>query len=134
MAEALALAASIAGLTSLAFQLVDGVNGLRKRSENLEKLRQHIAGPIDILEAIRDQLCDVDVDQLQGPLDPLVSSRARCKEILARLYTLREMTPMPSTRLSKRHALRALLMSKKWRTETDELKVAATELKLDIIL
>jgi hypothetical protein len=63
MAEVLAVVASGAGLASLAIQLADGIDRLRKRCENLEKLRDNIGTLIEDLEIIVEQLHNLEGDQ-----------------------------------------------------------------------
>lgn len=139
MAEVLAVVAGGAGLASLAIQLADGVDRLRKRCESLERLRHDIGNLIDDLKMMSLELHNLEIGHiniLEFEVGPIILSRCRacCKNIPKRLETLITVIPIAPSRLSNRRALRILFKSKKWNIELEELRSAVTNLKLDIIL
>lgn len=82
MAEVLAVVASGAGLASLALQLVDGVDRLRKRCENLKRLRKDTESVIEDLEMISLELRDFDInhlDILELQTGPILQGRYRAR-------------------------------------------------------
>jgi hypothetical protein len=138
MAEVLAVVASGAGLASLAIQLADGIDRLRKRCENLEKLRDNISTLIDDLDLLSLQLQGLEVDQieiLEFSMGPVVLGRcrARCEDVIKKLEALIAVIPVTSSRGSKRRILRSLFKSKKWKIEFEELRSVVMDLKLDFI-
>jgi len=138
MAEVLAVVASGAGLTSLAIQLADGIDRLRKRCENLEKLRDNIGTLIEDLEIIAEQLHNLEVDHteiLEFMVVPTALGRcqAGCENVIRRLETLIAGIPSTSPGGSKTRILRTLFKSKKWKIEFDELRSAVHGLQLNFI-
>jgi hypothetical protein len=138
MAEVLAVVASGAGLASLVIQLADGIDRLRKRCEDLEKLRDNIGTLIEDLELIRLQLQDLESDHkeiLEFMTGPIVLGRCQtcCEEVIKRLETLIAVIPITSSKDSKRRILRTLFESKKWKKEFNDLRRVVWDLKLDLI-
>ncbi|KAF8852013.1 ankyrin [Acephala macrosclerotiorum] len=138
MAEVLAIVASGAGLASLAIQLADGIDRLRKRCENLEKLRDNIGTLIEDLEIIAEQLHNLEVDHieiLEFMVVPTALGRcqAGCENVIRRLETLIAGMPSTSSGGSKTRILRTLFKSKKWKIEFDELRSVVHGLQLNFI-
>jgi hypothetical protein len=138
MAEVLAVVAGGAGLASLVIQLADGIDRLRKRCEDLEKLRDNIGNLIEDLELIRLQLQDLESDHeeiLEFMTGPIFLGRCQicCEEVIKRLDTLIVVIPIASSKGSKRRILRTLFKSKKWKKEFNELRRVVWDLKLDLI-
>jgi hypothetical protein len=139
MAEVLAVVASGAGLASLALQLADGIDRLRKRCEDLGKLRDNIGNMIEDLEIIITQLKDLEVDHvevLEFTMGPALLGRCRagCEDVIKRPETLIAVVPTTSSGGSKTRILRTLLKSKTWKIEFSELRSAVQNLKLDFIM
>jgi hypothetical protein len=138
MAEVLAIVASGAGLASLAIQLADGIDRLRKCCENLNDLRDNIGGLIEDLEIISLQLQGLKADHIQIleiTMGPIILGRcqARCEEVIKILENLVAAIPIASSRGSKRRLMQALLKSKKRKSEFIDLRTVTGELKLDLI-
>jgi len=138
MAEVLAVVASGAGLASLVIQLADGIDRLRKRCENLERLRDDIADLIKDLETISLDLQDLEIDRkdiLEFQVGLIVQGRcrARCEDVTRRLENLIKVIPITSSRLLKGRVLRTLFESKKWKIDLDALRSATMDFKLDIV-
>lgn len=138
MAEVLAVVASGAGLASLALQLADGIDRLRERCENLEKLRDNIGTLIEDLETITEQLRILEGDHneiLEFMAVPTAIGRcqAGCENVIRRLETLIAGIPSTSSGGSKTRILRTLFKSKKWKFEFDELRSAVRGLQLNFI-
>jgi hypothetical protein len=138
MAEVLAVVASGAGLASLAIQLADGIDRLRKRCENLEKLRDNIGTLIEDLEIIVEQLHNLEGDQIEilefmAVPTALGRCQAGCENVIRRLETLIAGMPSTSSGGSKTRILRTLFKSKKLKIEFDELRSAVHGLQLNFI-
>ena len=138
MAEVLAVVAGGAGLASLAIQLADGIDRLRKRCDNLANLRDNIGTLIEDLEIIVEQLHILEVDHikiLEFTVAPTAIGRcqAGCENVIRRLETLIAGIPSTSSRRSKTRILRALFKSKKWKIEFGELRSAVHGLQLNFI-
>jgi hypothetical protein len=139
MAEVLAVVASGAGLASLAIQLADGIERLRKRCENLEKLRDNIGTLIGDLEIIVEQLHYLEaghIEILEFMVVPTALGRCQvgCENVIRRLETLIAGIPTMSSGGSKTRilrTLRTLFKSKKWKIEFDELRSAVHGLQLN---
>ena len=136
MAEVLAVVASGAGLASLAIQLADGIDRLRKRCENLEKLRDNISTLIGDLEIIVEQLHYLEAGQveiLEFMVVPTALGRCQvgCENVIRRLETLIAGIPTMSSGGSKTRILRTLFKSKKLKIEFDELRSAVHGLQLN---
>ena len=65
MAEVLSVVSGGAGLASLAIQLADGINRLRKRCEDIKRLRDDISTMIEDLEFITTLLRDLEGDHIE---------------------------------------------------------------------
>ncbi|KAE8451014.1 hypothetical protein EG329_005454 [Mollisiaceae sp. DMI_Dod_QoI] len=138
MAEVLAIVASGAGLASLAIQLADGIDRLRNRYENLEKLRDNIGTLIEDLEIIVEQLHNLEVDHIEiieFKVAPIALGRcqAGCKNVIRRLETLIAGMPSTSSGGSKTRILRTLFKSKRWKIEFEELRSEVHGLQLNFI-
>jgi hypothetical protein len=138
MAEILAVVASGAGLASLALQLADGIERLRKRCEDLRKLRENIGNLIEDLELVALQLKALEADHfevLEFPMGPTILGRcqAHSEDVIKKLKDLIAVIPMTASRVSKIRILRALLKSKRWKIEFNELRSAVQDLKVDLI-
>jgi hypothetical protein len=137
MAEILAVVASGAGLASLALQLADGIERLRKRCEDLEKLRENIGNLIDDLEFDALHLKALEADHfevLEFPMGPTLFGRCQThsEDVIKKLKDLISVVPINSSGLSKIWTLRAQLKSKRWKIEFNELRSAVRDLKLDL--
>ena len=138
MAEVLAIVASGAGLASLAIQLADAIDRLRKRCENLTKLRDNIGTLIEDLEIIVEQLRNLEVDHiemLEFMVVPTALGRchAGCENVIRRLEALIAGIPTTSSGGSKTRILKTLFKSKKWKNDFDELRSAVHGLQLNFI-
>ena len=138
MAEVLAVVASGAGLASLAIQLADGIDRLRKHCENLKKLHDNIATLIEDLEIIAEQLHSLEVDYIEilkvMVVPPALGRcQAGCENVIKKLETLIAGMPSTSSGGSQTRILRTLFKTRKWKMEFDELKSAVHGLKLDLI-
>jgi hypothetical protein len=138
MAEVLAVVASGAGLASLAIQLADAIDRLRKRCENLTKLRDNIGTLIEDLEIIVEQLRNLEVDHiemLEFMVVPTALGRcqAGCETVIRRLEALIAAIPTTSSGGSKTRILKTLFKSTKWKNEFDELRTAVHGLQLNFI-
>jgi hypothetical protein len=138
MAEVLAVVASGAGLASLAIQLADGIDRLRKRCENLEKLCDNISSLIEDLEIIVEQLNNLEGDHIEilefiAAPTALGRCQAGCENVIRRLETLIAGMPSTSSGGSTTRILRTLFKSKKLKLEFDELRSAVHGLQLNFI-
>lgn len=138
MAEVLAVVASGAGLVSLAIQLADGIDRIRKRCEKLEKLRDNIGTLIEDLEIIAEQLQTLEVDHIEISefmVAPAALGRCQecCENVMKRLETLIVGMPTTSSGGSKTLIVRTLFRSKKWKIEFEELRSAVHSLRLKLI-
>jgi hypothetical protein len=138
MAEILAVVASGAGLASLALQLADGIERLRKRCEDLEKLRDNIGHLIEDLEFVALQLKALEADHfevLEFPMGPALLGRcqAHSEDVIKKLKELIAVIPITSSRVSKYRIMRALIKSKRWKIEFNDLRSVVQDLKLDLV-
>ncbi|KAG4263488.1 hypothetical protein FPRO03_09795 [Fusarium proliferatum] len=134
MAELLGIVAGGAGLASLALQLVDGGQKLRKRYKNVKGLGGNILWLSEDIELIGKQLIQLETsasDIMQEQLGPIMMGRCRDRSarVADRLANLAGDIPVNS---SRRQIIRTTFRSGQWKGELDELQALVTGLKQDI--
>lgn len=135
MAEVVAVVASGAGLASLALQLAEGVKRLRQRHRNAAGLLGDLSTLVEDLDLITKQLNGLEADThdiLEQQMGPIILERCRRRsEILTERLT--KLTANIPTGPSRMNAVRAVVRSKRWNTELEELRNAVSGVQLELL-